>query len=97
MAAQIKDISFYLAQRLQLLTQWFHQHLQPTIRGRGLILGLVFKDPEAPGKVVSLARERGVFILTAGKDAVRLVPSLNIGREEVDLAVDVLEGALTAL
>lgn len=97
MVAQIKDISFYLAQRLQLLTQWFHQHLQPTIRGRGLILGLVFKDPEAPGKVVSLARERGVFILTAGKDAVRLVPSLNIGREEVDLAVDVLEGALTAL
>jgi len=94
MAAQISGVSSYLTQRLQLL---FHQHLQPTIRGRGLILGLGFKDPEAPGNIVSLARERGVFLLTAGKDAVRLVPSLNIGKEEVDLAVDVLEGALAAL
>jgi len=97
MATQISGVSSYLTQRLQLLTKWFHQHLEPTIRGRGLILGLGFKDPEAPGKIVSLARERGVFVLTAGKDAVRLVPSLNIGKEEVDLAVDVLEGALAAL
>ncbi|KAJ3562655.1 hypothetical protein NP233_g9446 [Leucocoprinus birnbaumii] len=97
MAAQISDISSYLTQRLQLLTQWFPQHLEPTVRGRGLILGLGFKDPEAPGKVVGLARERGVFVLTAGKNAVRLVPSLNIGKEEVDLAVDVLEGALSVL
>jgi acetylornithine aminotransferase len=97
MASQIKDISSYLTQRLQLLTQWFPQHLQPTVRGRGLILGLGFKDHEAPGKVVGLARERGLFVLTAGKDAVRLVPSLNVGKEEVDLAVDVLEGALAAL
>lgn len=97
MATQIGNISAYLVQRLQLLTKWFPQHLQPTVRGRGLILGLGFKDPEAPGKVVGLARERGVFVLTAGKDAVRLVPSLNIGKEEVDLAVEVLEGAIAAL
>jgi len=30
-------------------------------------------------------------------DAVRLVPSLRIAREEVDLVDDVLEGALAAL
>ncbi|KAF8204921.1 pyridoxal phosphate-dependent transferase [Pholiota molesta] len=47
-----------------------------------------------PGKIVELARERGVFFLTAGKDAVRLVPSLNVKKEEVDLAVDVLESCL---
>jgi acetylornithine aminotransferase len=97
MASQINTISSYLTQRLKLLTGWFPQHLQPTVRGRGLILGLGFKDPEAPGKVAALMRERGVFVLTAGKDAVRLVPSLNIGKEEVDQAVDVLEGALGVL
>jgi acetylornithine aminotransferase len=67
------------------------------VRGRGLILGLGFDNPEVPGQVVALARERGLFVLTAGKDVVRLVPSLNIGKEEVDLAVDVLEGVLKAL
>ena len=47
-----------------------------------------------PSKIVQLARERGVFVLTAGNDAVRLVPPLTVGKTEVDLAVDVLESCL---
>lgn len=62
-----------------------------------MILGLGFKDASHPAKLVSMARERGVLVLTAGKDAVRLVPSLNVGREEVDLAVDVLESCLGSI
>ena len=60
-------------------------------------MGLGFQNPDDPGKMVKLARERGVLILTAGKDAVRLVPSLNIQRGEVDKAVDVLESCLKVL
>lgn len=41
-------------------------------------------------------RERGVFVLTAGKDAVRLVPSLNVSKDEIDLCVDVLESVLSS-
>jgi len=76
------------------MTRWFPNLIQPEIRGRGLILGIGFRDEKVPSQMVSLARERGVLILTAGKDAVRLVPSLNVGKEEVDLAADVLEGCL---
>ena len=76
------------------MTKWFPNTIQPEIRGRGLILGIGFHDEKIPSQMVSLARERGVLILTAGKDAVRLVPSLNVGKEEVDMAVDVLEGCL---
>jgi acetylornithine aminotransferase len=47
--------------------------------------------------MVNMARERGVFVLTAGSDALRMVPSLTIGKEEVDLAVDVIESCLGAL
>jgi acetylornithine aminotransferase len=57
-------------------------------------MGLGFKDTKDPSRLMSLARERGVFVLTAGKDAVRLVPSLNVGKEEVDVAVDVIESCL---
>ena len=56
-----------------------------------------FKDPTHPAKMVSLARERGLLILTAGQDAVRFVPSLNIGKDEVNLAVDVLESCLSVI
>lgn len=36
-------------------------------------------------------------MLTAGKDAVRIVPSLNAEKDEVDLAVDVIESCLVVL
>jgi len=91
----MKETSEYLDERLSQLPKWFPDMLESEVRGRGLIRGLGFKDSSLPGKVVELARERGVFVLTAGKDAVRLVPSLNVGKEEVDLAVDVLESCLS--
>lgn len=89
--------STYLTGRLANLPLWFPEILEENIRGKGLILGLGFKDITHPGRVVEMARERGVFVLTAGNNAVRLVPSLNVGKKEVDLAVDVLESVLSQL
>jgi acetylornithine aminotransferase len=86
-----KENSDYLKERLVQMTKWFPNTIQPEIRGRGLILGIGFHDESVPSQVLSLARERGVLVLTAGKDAVRLVPSLNVGKEEVGIAADVLE------
>lgn len=83
-----------MQERLTRMTKWFPNIIQPEIRGRGLILGIGFHDESMPSQILSLARERGVLVLTAGTDAVRLVPSLNVGKEEVDFAVDVLEGCL---
>lgn len=59
-----------------------------------MIRGLGFQDPSVPSRIVQLARERGVLVLTAGNDAVRLVPPLTVDRTEVDLAMDVLESCL---
>ncbi|KAJ8086395.1 acetylornithine aminotransferase [Marasmius tenuissimus] len=92
--SHIAETSAYLIGRLDQLSKWFPETLQPGVRGRGLILGLGFHDEKDPARLVSMARERGVFVLTAGKDAVRLVPSLNITKTEVDLAVDVIESCL---
>ena len=95
--AQIQETSAYLTARLSQLPKWFPELLQPGVRGTGLILGLGFRNGDHPGKLVQMARERGVLVLTAGKDAVRFVPSLNVGRDEVDVAVDVLESCLGVL
>jgi len=96
-AAHISDVSKYLDSRLKLLPGWFPAILDSEVRGRGLIRALAFKDENHPAQVMQLARERGVFVLTAGKDALRLVPPLVVSKDEVELAMDVLEGSLASL
>lgn len=88
--------SALLRRRLERLSGWFPD-LVGQIRGRGLIIGLVLQREGDPQRLAELARERGLLLLTAGKDCVRLVPSLNIGEEEVSHAVDVLESCLGLL
>ncbi|KAH9894729.1 acetylornithine and succinylornithine aminotransferase [Epithele typhae] len=95
--ANVRDTGGYLQERLGLLTHWFPNILENKVRGRGLILGLGFKNASHPGRVVEMARERGVLLLTAGADAVRLVPSLNIGAGEVGHAMEVVESVLHVL
>jgi acetylornithine aminotransferase len=97
MVAQIAETSVYLEGRLGELPGRFPHVLENQVRGRGLIRGLGFLDAGHPGKVVEMARARGVFVLTAGKNVVRIVPSLNVGREEVDTAVDVIAGCIADL
>ena len=91
---KMEDVSRYFGERLSNLPKWYPDILQEGVRGRGFIRGLGFKDNSDPGKIVELARDRGVFVLTAGPDAVRFVPSLTVDKAEVDFAVDVLESCL---
>lgn len=64
------------------------------VRGRGLLLGAVLDRPVAP--VVDACRERGLIVLSAGPDVLRLTPPLVIGTADVDEALGLLEAALTS-
>jgi len=93
--AHLDEVSAYLRGRLERLPKFFPGLISKEgIRGRGLILGIPFREDSYPSELVRMARERGLLVLTAGKDAVRLVPSLNIRADEVDMAVDILESCL---
>ncbi|ODO10632.1 hypothetical protein I350_01229 [Cryptococcus amylolentus CBS 6273] len=94
--SNLSEISQHLEGLIQKLPAMFPS-LLAEIRGRGLIRGIAFKDETKPGELVKLARERGVLLLTAGKDAVRLVPALVVTKEECDKAVGVIESCLHIL
>jgi acetylornithine/N-succinyldiaminopimelate aminotransferase len=64
------------------------------VRGRGLLVGAVVDRPASD--VVTACRERGLLVLTAGEDVVRLAPPLTIGRTEVDEALTTLAAAFAA-
>ncbi|KAL5530606.1 ARG8 [Sanghuangporus sanghuang] len=99
-AKHISTVSSHLLTRLSPLQRWFPELISSEgIRGRGLMLGLPFtpdsiENKTGPSELVKMSRERGVLLLTAGSDAVRLVPSLTVQKKEVDFAVDVIESVL---
>lgn len=99
--------SQHLFGRLEKLRDWFpdlvaHEagssdvtKLSP--RGRGLLVGMSMKEASDAGKVVRMARERGLIVLSAGSDALRFTPSLTVTVEQVDRAMDVLESCFLVL
>ena len=63
-----------------------------SVRGRGLLLGAVVDGGAAD--VVEACRERGLLVLAAGDDVVRLAPPLMIGADDVTEALSILAAAL---
>lgn len=62
------------------------------IRGIGLMIGIEING--SASDIATACRDKGLIIGTAGTEVVRLVPPLIIGKQEIDMAVDILEETL---
>jgi acetylornithine/N-succinyldiaminopimelate aminotransferase len=62
------------------------------VRGRGLLLGMDLAPPVADA--VSACRERGLLVLTAGDNTLRLAPPLIVDEASVERAAEIVEQAL---
>ena len=60
------------------------------VRGMGLMLGIVV-DADARAALVQEIMDAGVLVLTAGANAIRLLPPLSISYEEMDEALAVMQ------
>lgn len=69
--------------------------LVDSVRGAGLLLGIVLTEPAAP-LVQQAAQERGFLVNAAVPQVVRLAPPLIIGDGEVDALLGALPGILDA-
>lgn len=75
------------------------------VRGKGLMIGVEFvKDratrepaPELARALVEKAFEEGLLLLTCGKSVLRLAPPLVIDEQDIDIAVAIIDRALTSL
>ncbi|MCB0215961.1 MAG: acetylornithine transaminase [Chloroflexi bacterium] len=85
---RVADVGSHLRERLGAL----EDPRIVEIRGLGLLLGLRLSQPAAP--IATAARERGLLVLTAGKDVLRLAPPLIASRDDADRAVDILAACL---
>jgi 4-aminobutyrate aminotransferase len=73
------------------------------VRGLGLMIGIELvrsqdsreKAPELRDRVVQMAFERGLLVLGAGDNTLRLSPPLVVTRDQCDYALETLEQCLT--
>ena len=63
------------------------------IRGKGLMIGIPLIGP-APKEIASKCVENGLLILTAGADALRMLPPLTIKYAELDKGLAILKKTL---
>jgi 4-aminobutyrate aminotransferase len=75
------------------------------VRGLGLMIGVeIVRDqaskeraPDLRDRIVNLCFERGVLLLGAGPNSIRICPPLVISQDQADFAVDTLEQVIRSL
>jgi acetylornithine/succinyldiaminopimelate/putrescine aminotransferase len=87
--AQVRASSAYLSQRLHAL----NSDEIVEVRVAGLLVGVEMKTAVSP--LIIAAREKGLLIINAGENVLRLAPALIVEREHIDEAINILEQLLS--
>ncbi len=87
-----------LKQGLEAIAQKYPDKIE-TVRGWGLIVGLVIKESVTltSSDVVQRGIDQGLLLVPAGPKVVRFVPPLIVSAEEIDQAIAVIDQALSAI
>jgi 4-aminobutyrate aminotransferase len=64
------------------------------VRGKGLMIGIAMTSGEHAKAVEEAAFQRGLLVLEAGDDAVRMCPALSVEAGQVDTALAIFEQAV---
>src|SRR5688500_7508255 len=96
------DVGAYLKARLEKLMQKYD--CIGDVRGLGMMIGVEFVTDRASNKAAPELRdrvefacfERGLIILGAGSNTIRWSPPLILTKENVDVAIEIFDEAITA-
>ena len=66
------------------------------VRGAGLLIGLIVREPELAASTHTQLRERGVLMNLTADRVLRLFPALNIPQSDLDQALEILEDLIRA-
>ena len=97
-AARIGDYIF------SKLAKWPEKHkIVGDVRGKGLMVGIEFvrdqktkeKSPDLRNRLVDMAFHKGLLVLGAGENSMRLAPPLMIDEQQADFALNTLDACIT--
>jgi len=90
---EVRSKSAILLEQLQLA---FQDHPKiSAVRGLGMMIGI--ETSASLSRIVEAARQKGLIILTAGENVIRLLPPLTINREEIQQGIAILKEVFSEL
>ncbi|MCL6457126.1 MAG: acetylornithine transaminase [Gorillibacterium sp.] len=92
LADRATELGNYLVDKLQVALadiSWVNE-----IRGRGLIVGIQCAGPVADE--IAAIHLQGLLVISAGPTVIRLLPNLLVTKEDIDTAVGIIAGVLSA-
>lgn len=92
--ANAVEIGSYLKEKLSKLKA-SHPAIKD-VRGLGLMVGVELSDGELRNRVVRSAFESGLLLLGCGESVIRFCPPLIVGKNEVDVAVEIFASVLNS-
>ena len=90
---EVRSKSAILMEQLQLAFQ-DHPNIS-AVRGLGMMIGI--ETSASLSRLVEVARQKGLIILTAGENVIRLLPPLTISREEIQQGIAILKEVFSEL
>ena len=89
--SHVKDVAAYLEEKLDELAAK-HDCIKER-RGKGLMQGLELTGKPV-GEVITAAREKGLLVISAEHNVLRMLPPLIITKEDVDKAISIIDSSL---
>ncbi len=74
-----------------------HDRIVRDVRGIGLMIGIEFYSAASANAVQEECFQRGLLVLTAGEDVVRMSPALNLTEDEAVVGLRIFEQAVAAI
>lgn len=88
----VRESGTYLKTQLEKLIS-SHNQLLNSVQGTGLMIGLVC-EVEASELIARLQNEK-LLVVKAGGNSIRLLPALNVSRDEIDTALEIISKVLS--
>ena len=88
----VSELGSYFKAELQKLVERYPQLLKE-VKGLGLMLGLYCLTDA--GQLIAHLQEQKLLVVKAGGNSVRLLPALNVSKQEIDSAVNIINNVLS--
>lgn len=84
----------YFLENLQMLAENYKKEING-VRGKGLILGVEFKNKDVAKNVVNTCIDKGLLTILTKGQVMRILPPLNVKKKEIDFALKTIDKVLS--